>query len=744
MVLTNSFAILLFGILSGIATSLNFIGSQSYLLSVLRPLDALYVTTVSGVAFVVFLRYFGRYQGRFATFSLVSTAVLTVCMALLLIPAIPPVVRAAAWFFMAMNAIAFFRWVVSEFTCLYLDPARTKGYFAYIVTTDEIGILLAALLIKVCGQHFGFSFTILLSVAFYAAAFALIAVHFASPLNLEIRYSGKGDEDPSRKDDEKLLNRFVFLLLMLCITLGAYRVCEEYIVRVALKESLGSFEAISNMTANYMMISSFAIIIISTLLGRVIRSRHLSPVFMTNVHIVASLAAAVACFLVGSLAFFVGFEIVKRTFERCFHIPSRQMIISCYVRRFRNRLRTVQNLYYYTVIPIPFAILFTFPAINANPHQKQIVLGIIIASLVLSLFLSREFRKSFQETLCQLAGSLNKTSAVLAIQALSYLRPRRYERFLIDLLKSSPKKILRKNVILSLAYAHDSRVDDVIIREFNSEKEEIQLAVLDALKVSRSYKAVQFMINIVKVLERPKSLRVRMNATSIVAGMYGRLAIPFLLDGLKDPDARVKANTLETLSLYQDRKLAPYFREFANHPVPRVKANAFLGLSYFRRHRREYRDAMAASLREPDPKMVASALYVVGKRRDRFFVRQLLELFGSSWRDEVVKENLAWALLRVGRAAEGYELFDELFREKMPEGGEPMILHHFSQMDLEMRFDILKHMAMRHWADAELVELVCGRLKRSKFDFHQELEYFQASVDRAAKAHGVSRGEGRV
>ena len=261
----------------------------------------------------------------------------------------------------------------------------------------------------------------------------------------------------------RLFSRFVFLLLVLCLTLGTYRVCEEYFIKVALKESLVSYAAISSMMANYMLISSAVIIAVSVVLGRIIKRKHLSPIVMMMIHTVVSLIVAVACLLYGKLYLYVGFEIVKRTLERCFHIPSRQIIISCYVRRFRNKLRSVQNLYYYTIIPIPYALLFSLPAINQSPYQKQIVLAIIIVSLLSSLFYIVKFKNSFRNTLCKFALSLNKTTAVLAVQALSFLRPQKYEKFLADILKYSPKKILRKNIILSLAYSHEAGIDDIII-----------------------------------------------------------------------------------------------------------------------------------------------------------------------------------------------------------------------------------------------------------------------------------------
>ena len=63
--------------------------------------------------------------------------------------------------------------------------------------------------------------------------------------------------------------------------------------------------------------------------------------------------------------------------------------------------------------------------------------------------------------------------------------------------------------------------------QFHSEREEIQIAVLDALQTSTRYESIQFLANIMMARERSQTLRVRMNAAKMIAALYGRRAIPF-------------------------------------------------------------------------------------------------------------------------------------------------------------------------------------------------------------------------
>lgn len=734
MILQNTNAVLLLGLLLGIATSFNFIGSEAYLLSILQPVYTLYVTIGANLSFAVFLRFFSKFKGRFSIFSLALLFFYAAALASLNFSLIPGTVRAIGWFYIAILGIAFFMWMPNEIAVRYLDPARAHSYFSYLVTAMSIGTILTAGAFRALGNEMGVNHTIWLSVIFFALAMVLVGIQFLPSSNIEVHFKSKKDAAGGELEvDKRAFGSFVKFFIAITVLLGIFKVTQAYVVKVALKEMLGSYDAISAMIANYLLISGVATIIISAAMGKAIRARHVSPVRMYGVYIFLALAAAVVCAVKNALYYYVGLEVVKRVFERAFYSPASEMTVASFIGKFRLRLKALQNFYYFTIIPIPFAILFSLPIVSKSPYQKLGILILLILCLISAFTLLISFKKRFRDILYAFIKSGDKAVAVLATQAVSFLKPKKYEDFLVDILGMSPKKILRKNIILSLAYSPKSSIVNVITNEFGSNKEEIQVAVLDALFVSRDYRAVQFMIDVVKVQEKPKSLRVRINATKMVAAIYGRKAIPFLLNGLKNPDARVVANTLETLALYKDKKLIPYFIEFIHNDTPRIRANALMALSYFRKTRDIYRFEMTKILQGDDINMKASALFVAGKQKDRRIKDFLFSTLYSPHKDvPLIKRNLAWALLRFG-CEEGYALFDEIFTAK-EEGTESAIMHHFSQMEREMRFDIIKYLASKHLNDPAALTIIGDKLRNTAFDFHEEIDYFDVIVSKGVKA----------
>lgn len=732
MIIKNSYAILILGFIFGIATNLNFIGSQAYLLSRMIPVYALYISTASGIIFTLFLNRFFKIHRSFSYFSLFSIVVYAFVLALLNMDAIPGMIRAALWFFLAVFGIAFFRWMANETTIRYLDPARAQSHFSYLITAFEIGIIFSSTMFKLYGNCLTENHIIWLSTSVFGLAIAIFGLQFCPSSNIEIHFTSKHAEAEGFKE-ERLYKRFIRMLIIVSIFLGAFKVCEEYLIKVALKESLGSYENIAGMIANYMLISSIAILTASSITGKVVRSKHLSPMIMMGAYVVVLLGAAIATTVERTLFYFVALEVVRRGLEHCFFMPSKQMTISAFVGQFRNRLLAAHNFYYYTAIPIPFIVFFSFPFVHNNIHQKSLVLGMIIICLAVSLYFLYHLSGRYKDILYSFARSANKTAAVIAVQALSFLKPSDYEKLLLGILKLSPKKVLRKNIILSLAYSHKESMTGAITKEFESDKEEIQMAVLDALNISKNFKSVQFMLHVIRALEKPKSLRVRINATAMIAAIYGKKAVPFLLDGLDDPDARVVANTLETLSTYHDKKLIPIFLRYLDNETARVKANALLGLSHFRSTRDLYRKEVLKILKGKDPNLLSSILFVVGNCRDKYFYDRMIKLRSSPlFEHENVRRNLAWALLQTGHD-EGFEIFDLMLVKKIDKEEELTMMHHFSLMSREMRFDIVKYLARQHVCDDDFIEHFGAKLKSSKYDFHEELEYFNLAVAKLKK-----------
>jgi hypothetical protein len=721
MLIDNRLAIVILGILLSGEVNLSLISAQAFLLSNTQPLYTIYIALVANLVFSAFLNKFNLRKLKFAYFSGACILVYGLFTFFLTFHFFTQFVQALLWLLLATLGNRFFLWMIGELAIKHLDPARAQSSFSYLTMSDEIGTILAVIFLKTVGAMLNPDQTLYGASILFMAAWGFIALQFFSKRNLEIHFTKKTIDPPHI--EKSLFRTFLVTFILLSVGLGLFKLTEDYLIKVVLKENLGSFESIRNMTANYMIIASVLTISISIAVGRFIEQMRLSPIRLMYFQTFSLGLMATLCFFFPFFYLLLGFEVIRRVVQNCFYSPANQMILSSFIGEFRNRLRSLYNLYYYTAVGIVLSLVFSYTQSFTYPQQLKLLLGMIIVSLAFALAMIPKLGRSFSKTMYAFIHSGHKTASIIAVNVLSFLKPKGYGDEMNKLLSLSPKKLLRKTIIVSLGYERQNASLETVMNEFQSDKEEIQLAVLDALKVAHQYKATQFMVKIIMAQERSKSLRVRMNATRIVAGIYGRRAIPFLLNGLEDPDPRIVANTLETLSIYKDKALLPYFMKFSQSENYRVRANALMGLSCFRKTREQYRQTIKGALTGQDLPMISSVLYVIGQMKDSHFKKELESLKNSSLGKEAqIKASLSWAFMRLSDR-KGFELMDELFSLPYQEGQPLPSLHFLSQLNREARFDLIQYLVRKHQNEPEILANVGNHLRNSIFDFHEEIEY---------------------
>jgi HEAT repeat protein len=717
MPLANPVAVIVLSVLFGAAVGVNFIGAESYLLSVAPPVYAVYAAALAGVAFWFFLSYLNLRHLKFAVFSLIAAAAYAATLLALTSPSIPPLARGAVWFCLAVFAHRFFRWLVAQLVLKHLDPARSQTHLSYLVATYEAGMLGALLAIKAGGAELTPNQAIYVTCAFCAAGLLLVGVQFCPERNFEIHFNRRAVDPP--RIDERMFSAVLRAFGFMAFCMGAFKMSEEYLVRAVLKDELGSYEAIRDVVTNYRIAGNALIIASGLAIGALIRRKHLSPVVVLRVMLGATALVAAGAAVSRSLGGFVALEVARWVGENCLWFISSQMVISSFVDDYRGRAGRRQAFFFFVVPLAPLLVLFTAVQGLETARLRVLLLGLAGLSLAGAAVALSRFRRPLAEALYAFVESGHKAAGVLAVNLLSYLRPKNYEVELERLLARSPKKLLRKNIILSLGYSDELATLDTIIREFESDQEEIQIAVLDALRISQRHKAAQFLTRVTRADVRPKTIRVRINAAHALAAMYGKRSIPVLLQGLEDPDERIVANTLETLAEFRDRGLIPCFERFVGSPVARVRANALMGLARFARTRSAYRERIAEILNGSDRRMLASILYAIGWIRDRAFRAELRAILQSpALRDESVDRCLAWALIQT-RDPAGAELFTDLLTRP----AEPF-MHFFSQLRRETRMDLVRHAVVTRGRDPRVLEHLEQALHSKVFDFHEELDYF--------------------
>ena len=734
MVLSNRVAVLLLGVVVGGLLSFGRVGAEAFLLSTFEPIYAIYVATAGSLAFSFVLPRVDWDSTKFAKIAGYSTLGFAVLLGLMTLLGGAPSVQALFWYWLVIFSTAFHRWVTGEILMRHVNPAIAQSYFAYIGTAYEVGTVTVMGALTLYSGELSPVSTMLWMVGMYLVLFVLIMVHFLPARNLEVKYEDRG-ESVGSQELPKLPAMKTFWIYFGVITamLGAMKVSEGYLVTIVLKEELGSYEAIRNMMAQYYFAGSFIIILVGLATGRIVQIKRVSPIVMFVFYMAIVLVTAIIAVATNAFMVFICLAVLQRVGEACFYNPGLHMVFSGFSGRMKTQIRSAHSTYYYTAVGLPLALLFSYTSV-AMESERDMLGWILIVLLVAGLAMILKFETSLVDTLYAHVYHGVKSSKIAAVQTLSFLKPPRYGHKMSRLLEENPKRVLRKTIILGLGYVDDDeKATDAILQQFRSDQEEIQIAVLDALKASSRYEAIQFMAKIMMAKEESHSLKVRMNAARMIAALYGRKAIPFLLNGLEDTDVRVVANTLEVLSVFRDAHLVRYFREFVESSVPRVRANALMGLAGYRKHRKRYEDTTREILEGNDTHMLVSILYVIGSIQDRSFMRHLDNLMVSPLaEDPMVRRGLAWALTRLDDDR-GFELFVQLLKTPWQEGErEPAFMHFISQLSRDVRFDLVKFIAVHHYDDTDVIVGANHKFEDSHFDFHEEIQYLEILIDTIA------------
>jgi hypothetical protein len=477
------------------------------------------------------------------------------------------------------------------------------------------------------------------------------------------------------------------------------------------------------VSADYFLLGSLLVILTSPIIGHLIDKKRLSPTLFLSLQTILMLGIGVTCLIYPSLYFFLALEVARNLTSGSLYHPSYQMILSSFVETYRNRLQSFYNFYYFAVVGISLIVLFSFTTYLFPSIERTFLLWLVLFSMLFIFGITFLLKKKWCDLLYAFIQSKHKAASIIAVHALSFVRPKNFDQRMEKLLTLEPKKLLRKTIILGLGYSTKGSTTERIIREFRSEKEEIQIAVLDALRASHHYKGIQFMLNLLMGQERPKSIRVRIHATLMIAAIYGKKAIPFLLNGLQDQDFRVVANTLETLSIYRDKKLIPHFERFVDSQDLRVCANALMGLAYFRKTKKMYREGVCKILTGGDLRHISSILYVIGKLKDHRFKNEVDALAKTALIEEVaVIPSLTWTWIR-WRDPRGFDLAGKFLGMPHQKNVQRPFMHFFSQLSAKDRFDLIQYLAIEHRSQPSFLKNLGDNLRHTSFDFHEEIEY---------------------
>jgi HEAT repeat protein len=348
------------------------------------------------------------------------------------------------------------------------------------------------------------------------------------------------------------------------------------------------------------------------------------------------------------------------------------------------------------------------------------------ASILALIYFSNRLDKFLRVMLSE--GSKENTTR--AILGLTMLRPRDFEVLISSILKNYPKKIVTKAAIKALSSVNSESAIRLILDQFHNAREEIQIAVIQAVRGIKNPFAINFLCRASTGNVGSIAMKARFEATEAISELYGASIVPMIMEGLKDRDARVVANTIDVLAQFYDARLVPTFFEFSNHPVPRIQANALLALRKYARSHRAWRSLIIDRFEKSDLTTQPSLLYVMGKSGDRGFceyIKKISSSNGVSISSGIIERGVAIALISLFDKA-GYDaLFKILAKENLNRDVEDAIIL-FGGVDGEARIRTIEYLIAKHSRMPEKLHLMYSRLKASPLDLHFELELLKLAL----------------
>lgn len=617
------------------------------------------------------------------------------------------------------------RWGLYEMLERYVSPSKLGVVFSYQAMAQELGIVTAV------GFYAFFPhislFQVSLTTTFAAIAILGILITFLNPRRLEFHFIARKSKDFKFLD--KAYQPIFLSFLLMGLFAGVFRMSQDNLVNDFFKSHTLNQIELQKIISTAMLVGSFLQMLAAFINGRVIEHHRVSPIKVIattwTVHFIVGLGAILSQTLSGHILFLSMSKGLAG-----FYYPALNRLSGSF--KYLTGLTFKSNHIFGTIILA--GIIFAF-----IPHGTMVLPTVLVITFLLVIGQLFILKRKLIPTLEQNIKSEYADESVRAAIGLSYLQPDDYVEKMSEILDEKPPQLLKKQIILGLGYSQDPKSYDVLLQEFRSDKEEIQITVLEALKVAKSYKATRFALDL--VLSNRKSLtpRVRLNAAQMIAALYGEKSIPILMLGLKLEDPRQLANVLEALSQFRHPELVEIFKGYTNSTTPRVRANALMGLAQFPQEKEFYKTEILKTLEAPGMEELGqkiSIFYLIGKNRNQEFVDSLEKLLKEQVKDIKDYANLdsltlsylqtlSWSLLRLG-SKEGRAVLFELLQATYRQPKAMSLLHFMLQLDQNERFDTLDQWINDSEAPPTTREMLIEYFEKSGFNLQEEIEYLKS------------------
>ena len=505
-------------------------------------------------------------------------------------------------------------------------------------------------------------------------------------------------------------------------TIGLFQGTDTYLINLIAKEELKSYERILNFLTTISLIKSISSIFITILMNKWLVNLRISPITIILIPALISFILTIICLIEKSLNSFTLLTVFAYLVRRNFIPMAFKNIENFLAIEIRGQIKVLKKIFM-KIIPIIIATIFISliefyipEAVIWGPLTGLIlVFGIMLITLPI-------IRSELSQILVSLSRNDELETSIRSIYGLSYLKPPNISTNLENIFYRSSDNNLKKQIALTLGYLNKNDNIEKIKKIYSSENEEIQVAFLSSLEHNPNYFASNFILNSVIQPAIKSSMQARNNAAKMIGNIFGKKAIPFLLNGLNSNNQRVIANTLEILSIFKSIDLIPIFQKYAYEGTNRIQANAMIGLIHFRKHKKEIENRITSYLYSNNSHMKRSILFICGKMPSPKIRRLLKKHKLTLKKGKNYLPVLAWALVN-NDIEDGYEIMLEELVFSASNELNSSILHFFAKLPSKKRFHLVDLAFTR--TDTDQSEKLIKMMKKSKYAFIDEIKYLQ-------------------
>ena len=618
------------------------------------------------------------------------------------------------WIYFALGLANFklIRMVSWNFLGRYFNVFDSRTYFPLFSAVEETGVIVSGLLISFVFLNLGLA--AFLGIEYISLiGIGLMVLLIATQKEIHFKTHGFASQPQEEKIQDFVKTKMFLSLAIIFIAYEAMKYGLGYEFNTVLKHQFDSIDGISRAMSLYMIATSCLVIIFNLFISRYIFKYFMLP----NIQIVYAGVVFLALAVLNIIPFWFVFilaEFFRKTFDHILFNPSYQQISNTFTPKIRLGLKSLMEGFITPTSGLLVSFcLFFFTSIHSF-WMLNILLLVLSVVWIAAAFKFKAHYLAFHINNL-LSGA--KELTIRSVQALGERKNFMAMDPLLGLLKRNPKKLVRKNVILSLGRIQIEDLIKTIFKEMEQPYEELQIATIRSLSEFDSFLVQRFLIDLIQG-NKCKSLQVRFHTLSVLHNLMGDTIIPILLPYLESNDDRIVANTVEAMAVSKNKKTMSILEPFLNHGNNRVRANAVMALYQFKKMRPKCVSVLEEMFKSKNELNRLSFIYAVGKLRLSRFKDKLKEM--SSIQNNTYKHNVAFALSNM-EDLKGYDLFSDLFLSN-DANLVHACLHHFLQLKMGIRFRILENYDDRKGDVDSLIIM----LKSSKFDFHEEIDFLRS------------------